>query len=92
MCGPLGRIFASVRLNTYRCFFAELLTGKPLLPGKNEHQELLLIYDKCGSPNEKSWPGVSALRFWSELGPKTQNSSKLRNYFKDNPLYFGFSF
>mmetsp|Transcript_11599 Transcript_11599/g.11553 ORF Transcript_11599/g.11553 Transcript_11599/m.11553 type:complete len:92 (+) Transcript_11599:819-1094(+) len=68
------------------CFFAELLTGKPLLPGASESNQLQLIYDKCGSPNEENWPGVSNYRFFSELGPKKQEGAKLHHYFKENSL------
>lgn len=54
------------------CCFAELLTLRPLFPGNKEHRVLELIYEKCGTPTEKLWPGVTQLRNYKQLGPKKQ--------------------
>jgi serine/threonine protein kinase len=43
------------------CIFGELLKNKPMLPGKNEVQQLQLICKLLGSPNEKIWPGFTQL-------------------------------
>ena len=43
------------------CIFAELLMGKPILPGQNERDQLKKIYELCGTPTEATWPGVTAL-------------------------------
>ncbi|KAF2133586.1 Pkinase-domain-containing protein [Dothidotthia symphoricarpi CBS 119687] len=37
------------------CIFAELLLKAPILPGKNEVDQLSLIFSLCGLPTEKSW-------------------------------------
>ncbi len=50
-----------------RCFFAELLTGKPIFPGKDEAQQMAFIFDKCGDPNEADWPGVSNLTLFKQF-------------------------
>jgi hypothetical protein len=47
------------------CFFAELLTGKPLFPGKDEAMQVQMIFDKCGDANEKDWPGVTKLKYYN---------------------------
>lgn len=47
------------------CFFAELLTGKPLFPGKDEPMQVQMIFDKCGDANEKDWPGVTKLKYYN---------------------------
>lgn len=38
------------------CVFGELLLKTPLLPGKNEVDQLSQIFSLCGLPSEKSWP------------------------------------
>ena len=38
------------------CVFGELLAKEPLLQGKNEVDELSLIFSLCGLPSEKTWP------------------------------------
>lgn len=43
------------------CIFGELLRHRPLLPGKNELHQLSLICALLGTPNEKIWPGFTAL-------------------------------
>ncbi|KAL1923530.1 uncharacterized protein VTP21DRAFT_8510 [Calcarisporiella thermophila] len=43
------------------CIFAEFLQGKPVLPGKTEQQQLELIVNLLGAPNEKIWPGMHKL-------------------------------
>jgi cyclin-dependent kinase 10 len=43
------------------CIFGELLTSKPLLPGKSELEQLNLIVELLGSPSEKIWPGFDDL-------------------------------
>ncbi|KAF1842581.1 Pkinase-domain-containing protein [Cucurbitaria berberidis CBS 394.84] len=43
------------------CIFAELLAKEPVLQGKNEVDELSLIFSLCGLPSEKSWPGFYRL-------------------------------
>ncbi len=43
------------------CIFGELLTREPLLQGKNEVDELTLIFELCGIPTEESWPGFRRL-------------------------------
>ncbi len=43
------------------CIFAELLTGKPLFPGKDETDQMEKISQIMGSPTEKNYPGVTRL-------------------------------
>ncbi|KAK6584368.1 hypothetical protein PZA11_002592 [Diplocarpon coronariae] len=43
------------------CIFGELLTKEPLLPGKNEVDQLSKIFELCGIPTEESWPGFKRL-------------------------------
>lgn len=43
------------------CIFAEMVTGKPLFPGRSNVDQLLCIFKSLGTPNELSWPGVTDL-------------------------------
>lgn len=49
------------------CIFAEVLTGKPLFPGKSVVHQLDLITDLLGTPSPETIPGVWALFFLSVL-------------------------
>ena len=43
------------------CIFGELLTREPLLQGKNEADELMLVFGLCGLPSDETWPGFRRL-------------------------------
>lgn len=38
---------------------AEMYTGQPLFPGRNNEEELMKIYRLMGTPTEQTWPGIS---------------------------------
>ena len=46
----------SVDMWSVGCLLAELLTRKPLFPGKDEAEQLDLIFHVIGSPNDRVWP------------------------------------
>ncbi|CAL9003091.1 unnamed protein product [Prunus brigantina] len=46
------------------CIFAEMVRRQALFPGDSEFQQLLHIFRLLGTPTDKQWPGVSALRDW----------------------------
>ena len=52
------------------CIFAELLTKRPLLPGKSQIEQLFKIFEMFGTPTESTWPGVSSLREYKKTFPK----------------------
>ncbi|KAJ0514506.1 putative protein-serine/threonine kinase CMGC-CDK-CRK7-CDK9 family [Helianthus annuus] len=37
------------------CILAELLAGKPIMPGRTEVEQLHKIFKLCGSPSEEYW-------------------------------------
>lgn len=43
------------------CIFSELATKNPLFPGDSEIDQLYKIFQVLGTPNERTWPGVSQL-------------------------------
>eukprot|EP00897_Mesotaenium_endlicherianum_P007516 jgi/Mesen1/6793/ME000035S06176 len=64
------------------CIFAELLHGKAVLPGKNEIEQLNLIYQLCGSPEETNWPGVSKLSWFHQFKPERPFKRRVKDVFK----------
>ena len=67
------------------CVFAEILTANILFGGcGNEKDQIDKIFSYCGTPNEKTWPGISALPRYKELTQKTEYHNTLREHFKNN--------
>ncbi|CAN8299022.1 unnamed protein product [Cochlearia groenlandica] len=64
------------------CIFAELLHAKPILPGKNEHEQLNKIFELCGSPDENIWPGVSKMPWYNNFKPARPLKRRVREFFK----------
>ena len=51
----------SVDMWSAGCILAELLLEKPLLPGKDESDQIFRIFQIFGTPGEETWPGVTRL-------------------------------
>lgn len=49
------------------CIFGEMLTGKPMLPGEGEVDQLSKIFSLLGAPTEVRWPGVTTLPNFAAL-------------------------
>ncbi|KAL5992416.1 Cyclin-dependent kinase C-2 [Asimina triloba] len=68
------------------CIFAELLHGKPILPGKNEAspfpEQLNKIFELCGAPDEVNWPGVSKIPWYNNFKPTRPMKRRVREVFK----------
>ncbi|XP_059308110.1 cyclin-dependent kinase C-1 isoform X3 [Lycium ferocissimum] len=64
------------------CIFAELLYGKPILPGKNEPEQLNKIFELCGTPDEINWPGVSKIPWYSKFKPARPMKRRVREVFR----------
>jgi negative regulator of PHO system len=43
------------------CILAEMFIGRPLFPGASNEDQLMKIFKVMGTPNERTWPGVSHL-------------------------------
>ncbi|GJN14321.1 hypothetical protein PR202_gb01131 [Eleusine coracana subsp. coracana] len=69
-CGPVG------------CIFAELLAGKPILPGKNEPEQLTKIFELCGTPDELNWPGVTKMPWYNNFKPSRPIKRRVKESFK----------
>ena len=46
----------SIDMWSIGCIFAEMVTAKPLFPGKNNDDQLLKIFAVLGTPTEQTWP------------------------------------
>ncbi|KAF2852796.1 kinase-like protein [Plenodomus tracheiphilus IPT5] len=51
----------SIDMWSLGCIFGELCIKEPLLPGKNEVDQLSLIFSLVGLPSEKTWPAFYRL-------------------------------
>ncbi|CAB3385893.1 Hypothetical predicted protein [Cloeon dipterum] len=65
------------------CILGELLSNKPLLPGKTEIQQLDLIVDLLGTPNDNIWPEYSSLPAVQSFTLKHQPFNNLKQKFSD---------
>jgi len=63
------------------CILGELLAHKPLLPGKSEINQLDLIIDLLGTPNDQIWPGLSSLPSLKDFTLKAQPYNNLKAIF-----------
>ena len=52
------RYHAAIDCWAVGCIFAEFLLLKPLLPGRNETQQLQLICELLGTPTVQQWPSL----------------------------------
>lgn len=61
------------------CIFAEMVNQKPLFPGDSEIDELFKIFQIRGTPNEETYPGVTALPDFKDVFPqwRRQNLAEL---------------
>ncbi|PKA66748.1 putative serine/threonine-protein kinase [Apostasia shenzhenica] len=64
------------------CILAELLAGKPIMPGRTEVEQLHKIFKLCGSPPEEYWR-KSKLPHATIFKPQHPYPRHLREIFKD---------
>ncbi|CAN6865995.1 unnamed protein product [Brassica oleracea] len=65
------------------CILAELFTGKALLPGRTEVEQMHKIFKLCGSPSEEYWRR-SRLRHAAIFKPQHQYKRCLADTYKDH--------
>jgi len=71
----------SIDMWSVGCIFAELLQRKPILPGRDEFEQLNLIFRLLGTPTEETWPGCTQLTHYEMICGKL--SKKLANRFDE---------
>ena len=71
------------------CIGAELMLRKPFFTGDTDLAQLTKIFEVCGTPSDKQWPGVSKLPDYIEY--KEMSSIPFNDIFtaaSDNFIYF----
>ncbi|WVZ56931.1 hypothetical protein U9M48_007395 [Paspalum notatum var. saurae] len=66
------------------CILAELLAGRPIMPGRTEVEQLHKIFKLCGSPTEEYWKR-SKLPHATIFKPQQPYKRRIRETFKDFP-------
>ena len=66
-----------------RCVFAELLLGTPLFKGSKDPEQLEKIFEKCGTPTEETWAGVTQLPNYHSMMPKQTYPPSITRFFAD---------
>ncbi|CAH9145240.1 unnamed protein product [Cuscuta epithymum] len=66
------------------CILAELLAGKPIMPGRTEVEQLHKIYKLCGSPSDEYWK-KSKLPNATLFKPREPYKRCIRETFRDFP-------
>lgn len=66
------------------CILAELLAGRPIMPGRTEVEQLHKIYKLCGSPSDEYWKR-SKLPNATLFKPREPYKRCIREVFKDFP-------
>ncbi|RWW62970.1 hypothetical protein BHE74_00029890 [Ensete ventricosum] len=75
---------AAVDLWSTGCILAELLAGKPIMPGRTEVEQLHKIFKLCGSPSDEYWRR-SKLPHATVFKPQHQYKRCVAETFKDFP-------
>ncbi|XP_009136446.1 probable serine/threonine-protein kinase At1g54610 [Brassica rapa] len=65
------------------CVIGEIYAGKPILPGKNQTEQLQKIFELCGSPSEDYW---TKLTLSAPLRPMFPYGSNIAETFKEFPV------
>ncbi|XP_037420924.1 probable serine/threonine-protein kinase At1g54610 [Triticum dicoccoides] len=66
------------------CILAELLAGRPIMPGRTEVEQLHKIFKLCGSPTEEYWK-KSKLPHATIFKPQQPYKRRIMDTFKDFP-------
>uniref|UniRef100_A0A1J3FFJ1 Putative serine/threonine-protein kinase n=1 Tax=Noccaea caerulescens TaxID=107243 RepID=A0A1J3FFJ1_NOCCA len=66
------------------CVIGEIYAGKPILPGKNETDQLHKIFELCGSPSEDLWTKLK-LQLSTPLRPMFPYGSHIAETFNEFP-------
>ncbi|CAA0183363.1 unnamed protein product [Arabidopsis thaliana] len=66
------------------CILAELFTGKPIMPGRTEVEQLHKIFKLCGSPSEEYWK-ISKLPHATIFKPQQPYKRCVAETFKSLP-------
>ena len=71
------------------CIFAELFTGRPVLQGKDEADQMKKIVDTCGKPTEANWPGVTKLKWYNHMVRQDREGRSVKQSFQGKMMGCG---
>ncbi|CCI46939.1 unnamed protein product [Albugo candida] len=77
----------SVDMWSIGCIFAELLTGRAILQGKTEIDQLKAIFELCGAPTDLTWPTYHELPGSKTFQFDVKYESSLRERFSNFPQH-----
>ncbi|KAI5440116.1 probable serine/threonine-protein kinase At1g54610 [Lathyrus oleraceus] len=66
------------------CILAELLVGKPIMPGRTEVEQMHKIFKLCGSPSEEYWQRTK-LPYATSFKPQNSYQRQIANTFNNFP-------
>jgi serine/threonine protein kinase len=79
------------------CLVLEMLTGRPVFPGKDEVNQAHLIFSLLGTPTEEEWPGYRSLPYANTIFSAIPEAKKYPNVFRTvfgskglSPMALGF--
>ncbi|CAM0874917.1 unnamed protein product [Alopecurus aequalis] len=78
------RYSAAVDMWSTGCILAELLTGKPIMPGRTEVEQIHKIFKLCGSPSDEYWQKLEVPPT-GMFKPRRQYKRCIAENFKDFP-------
>lgn len=78
------RYSAAVDMWSTGCIFAELLAGKPIMPGRTEVEQIHRIFKLCGSPSDEYWKKLEVPPT-GMFKPRRQYKRCIAENFKDLP-------
>ena len=82
----LGATLYSTEVDVWSvgCIFAEMLLGKPLMPGQGDVNQLELTWALCGTPTAENWPAYDELpgarRKWKQRRPALRGLLPAQSY------------
>lgn len=61
------------------CILAELLLGRPLMPGRSEEKQIAKIFEMVGSPTPELWPNreYENMVHWDKFRPEVPMMGRL---------------
>ncbi|KAF1747119.1 hypothetical protein GCK72_023578 [Caenorhabditis remanei] len=68
------------------CIMAEFITMNPLFRGENEPNQVELIFQMLGTPNEITWPDINELKIWQKVEFPKHKAGQLRRIFRGEKL------
>jgi len=68
------------------CILAELLAKRAVFPGRNEIDQLELIFKICGTPTQENWPDCIKLPWYKTFKPQKIYKRCLGETFKNFPI------